>query len=129
MKHLLYLVIAFSLFTIKPAKAQFGSGWDSTFLLFPNPTHERFFLTTQGRVIYAFVVTTGGERKSEYLRDEIISYENPGGMGCSAVGCAGANISSNYICALYRKNLENGLYYIFMMDEFGRVYYAKFALI
>jgi hypothetical protein len=97
---------------------------DSTYHVFPNPAHERFFVTTQGRVVYAMLITTHGEKHYEYFQNDITSYQNQYGLGCGPAGCAGATIASNFICTLNRGNLDNGLYYLVLLDDLGHVYHT-----
>lgn len=97
---------------------------DSTYKIFPNPAHQQFYATTQGKVMYATLITTNGEKRHEFSTWEIPSYPNQNGYGCVLAGCAGAFIASNYICTIQRGNFENGLYYLVMIDEYGQVYHT-----
>lgn len=101
---------------------------DSTFVLFPNPAHDHFFITSQGRIFYAMIITSKGVKMMEYINNEIPSYPNQYGLGCYSAGCFGAHISSNYVCTLQRKGLENGLYYIVLLDDLGHAYYKHLLL-
>ena len=122
-------LIVISLFFLSSRSQSRNAGTiDSTFILFPNPAHEQFYITTQGRVFYAMIITSKGEKKMEYLNNEIPSYQNQFGLGCTSAGCIGANIASNFICTLQRKNLENGLYYIVLFDDLGHAYYKQLIL-
>ena len=97
---------------------------DSTYNLFPNPAHNEFFVTTQGRVLYALIITTNGSKRYEYMNNEILSSQNQFGFGCSQVGCVGAFVVSNFICRIQRNNLETGLYYLVLFDELGHFYHT-----
>ncbi len=126
-RSLIIIFCCFSAFALQAQSKNAGTV-DSTFIIFPNPAHEQFYITTQGRVFYAMIITSHGEKKMEYLNNEIPSYPNQYAFGCSSAGCAGAYIASNFICTLQRKTLENGLYYIVLLDDLGHAYYKQLVL-
>ncbi len=118
---LLWLVFSF---LISKSQTKNAVITDSTFNIFPNPSHDQVFVTTQGRVNYAMLITTNGAKRLEYLTYDLLSYSNQFGFGCTQAGCAGAFVSSNYICTIYRKNTEDGLYYLVLFDDLGQVYHT-----
>jgi hypothetical protein len=123
-----FIIICLFCFQSKAQSTNAGD-IDSTFILFPNPAHGNFFVTTQGRIFYAMIITSHGEKKMEYWYNDIVSYPNQYGIGCSYAGCVGGtNVASNYIFAMQRNNLENGIYYLVLLDELGHAYYKQFVL-
>ncbi len=124
MIRVLFIILLSAFFFASKAQITNSTATDSTYKLFPNPARDHFFVTTQGRVIYALLITTNGSKRYEFVNNEIQSYPNQFGFGCVQAGCAGAFMVSNYICRIERNNLERGLYYLVLFDELGHFYHT-----
>lgn len=120
---ILFYFFIFSLFALH-AQTTNNVDQDSTFKVFPNPSHNQLFVTTEGRVNTAMIITSNGGKRYEYTQFEILSYQNHFGFGCPLAGCPGANVPSNFICTLERNNLEDGLYYLVLLDDLGHIYHT-----
>jgi len=123
MKKIFFILSVVSVLYCSGQTTAVGSG-DSTFRLFPNPVHDRFYVTSESRIIQAMIVSLNGSKRMEYLSYEIPYYQNQFGLGCLQAGCIGAYLPSNFISVFTRKNLENGLFYFVMIDETGHVYHS-----
>ena len=122
-RSILYVLFMIFMFATK-AQTTNSAQIDSTFRVFPNPVHDQFFITTQGKVYYAMIISSNGSKRTEYFNYEIPGYQNQFGLGCYLAGCPGAYVPSNFICTLQRKNIENGLYFLVLLDDQAHVYHT-----